>query len=51
VQERKWLEIYGVGNFDLKFDAEQALGARRTHESILVTRLHRLFCDTLSNIA
>jgi len=32
MQEGKRLEIYGVGNFNLKFDAEQALGARRTHE-------------------
>jgi len=32
MQEPKKSEIYSVGNFDLKFDAKQALGARRTRE-------------------
>jgi len=36
MQEPKKSEIYSFGNFDLKFDAKQALGGRRTHESILL---------------
>jgi len=36
VEESKKTEIYSVWNFDMKFDAKHALGARRTHESILV---------------
>jgi len=35
MQKPKKSEIYSVGNFDLQYDAKQALGAR-THESISV---------------
>jgi len=34
-------ETYSVGNFDLKFGAKQALGARRTQESVLVFTARR----------
>ena len=47
VEESKKTEIYSVWNFDMKFDAKHALGARRTHESILVLLYTRLLNNIL----
>ena len=50
MQKLKRSEIYSVGNFDLKFNAKQALGCKREllnqYWFLLYTRLLNIHCDS-----